>query len=253
MLGVRRFGTGPALVALHGFTYTGAQFADLAGRIGRTIVAPDLPGHGRSGHHPTDIDAVCEAVAGEIERFGVPVDLLGYSQGGRVALLTALRFPSFVDRLVLVSANPGISADERAERAAADVRTAERIRSSGIDRFLDEWTTTGITSTAHLPGPVRTEDLTVRRDNTAEGLALAIEGYGQGSQPSAWERLGELSGDVLVVTGSDDERYADIGRRVAEAIDRAEHRAIPGARHNPMLDTPEAFAAAVSEFLDRPR
>ena len=252
MLGVRRYGTGTLLVALHGFTHTGAQFEGLAERIGRTIVAPDLPGHGMSVDAPTDVDAVCDAVATEISLVGIGADALGYSQGGRVALLTALRFPSLIGRLVLVSANAGIEDAERTTRIAADRRTADRIRAVGVVAFLEEWTTTGLTSTAHLPDATRGADLALRLDNTAEGLARALEGYGQGGQPSCWHRLGDVTIPVLVVTGALDARYTDIGERIADRIPHARHEVIPGAGHNPMLDAPAAFAAVVSGFLDRP-
>jgi 2-succinyl-6-hydroxy-2,4-cyclohexadiene-1-carboxylate synthase len=252
VLGVRRYGTGLSLVALHGFTHTGAQFEDLAERIGRAIVAPDLPGHGRSVDAPTHVDAVCDAVATEISRVGAGGDVLGYSQGGRIALLTALRYPTLIGRLVLVSANAGIADADRTTRMAADRRTADRIRAVGVAEFLQEWTATGLTSTTHLPAATRAADLALRFDNSAEGLARAVEGYGQGGQPSCWDRLDEVTIPVLVVTGASDARYTDIGERIAAGIPHARHEVVPGAGHNPMLDAPAAFAAVVSGFFDRP-
>ena len=64
------------------------------------------------------------AIGGWLASFGRPVPLIGYSQGGRMALLATLEHQELVERLVLVSAAPGIADDEaRAERRAADRRS----------------------------------------------------------------------------------------------------------------------------------
>ncbi len=78
MLAVRRFGSGPPVVALHGFTLTGAQFAPTAERLQRAVIAPDLPGHGASP--PSSLAETVDDVAGIIASVGEPAPLLGYSQ-----------------------------------------------------------------------------------------------------------------------------------------------------------------------------
>ena len=95
-------------VALHGFTLTGAQFSGLTAAAPCRILAPDLPGHGRTDVAPVTLDATLDALGEWIESLGGPVPVLGYSQGGRIALVLALARPELVDRLMLVSASPGI-------------------------------------------------------------------------------------------------------------------------------------------------
>ena len=54
-----------------------------------------------------------------------PVDLVGYSMGGRMALRTAVDHPHLVRRLVLIGATPGIEDPaDRAARAEQDRATA---------------------------------------------------------------------------------------------------------------------------------
>jgi len=250
--GVRRFGSGPPLVALHGFTFTGEQFVSASSRLGYTIIAPDLPGHGRSVDASTQLADVIDLVASIIESAGSPVPLIGYSQGARLALMTSLERPEGISALVLVSANPGIDdADERATRARSDAEMAARLTTMAIDDFLDTWTSTGITSTRHLSHEDRDADRAIRQQNSPHGLARAIVGYGQGAQPSLWPQLHSLAMPVLVMSGGRDEKYSLIADAMASVIPDVVQVSIGDAGHNPLLDTPDEAYGAISDFLDR--
>ena len=253
MLAVRSYGTGPPVVALHGFTHTGAQFEGLAGLIPRRIVAPDLPGHGQSSDIGTGLDTVIASIAEVIEAIGSgPLPVIGYSQGGRLALQLALDRPRTVQSLVVISAGAGIEDDEeRAARATADADLAESIRSEGTEAFLSSWTTSGMTSTTHLDLTVRSRDLAIRRQNTAEGLARALTGYGQGAQPSLWSSLPKLDMPCLLIAGDRDGKIRVTTSAMAEALPDARKRVIRSSGHNPLLDQPEALAEEISAFLHR--
>ena len=106
MLSTRRFGTGPEVVALHGFSLTGEQFSQVAEPLDRTVVAPDLPGHGMSAAEPSDLSSVLVAIHDLLTAFRQPLPLTGYSQGGRMALLPAIEHESDVAALVLLPASP---------------------------------------------------------------------------------------------------------------------------------------------------
>lgn len=254
MLATRRFGAGPPVVALHGFTHTGVQFRDLASLIGREVTVPDLPGHGSSAAHPTDLPSVIEAVARVVGHVARPIPVIGYSQGARIALLMAIDDPGAVERLVLISGNAGIAdSSAREERREADRRLADDIRSVDLGAFIDRWTSQGITSTLDVDPVARAEDVAARMLNTTEGLAAALEGYGQGAQPSVWDRLGDFDRPVLVITGANDAKYTSIGGHLAAELPDAAHVTIADAGHNPLLDQPEATADALSAFLDRDR
>jgi len=244
------YGTGRLLGALHGFTLTGAQFEPLAD-AGLEIHAPDLPGHGASVVDPVDSATTVDALGKWLASFHEPIPLLGYSQGGRMALLAALEFPALVDRLILVSASPGIRNDkQRAERRTRDEALARHIEAVGIDVFLDEWLTGPIAGTAHLDEAVRRRDRLVRRDNTAAGLAAALRGIGQGSQPYVGDRVGTLAMPLLTLSGRNDTRYDRLARAMASAATDGIHRSISNAGHNVLLEAPEEVAGVVLEFLD---
>src|SRR3954449_6995956 len=104
-LHVRELGDpgGPILVALHGLTGHGARFRAIAETTGRRVVAPDLRGHGRSTFDPPwtterHVADVLEALTG----LEGPLDLLGFSYGGRIAAALAAAALGRVARLVLL-------------------------------------------------------------------------------------------------------------------------------------------------------
>lgn len=252
MVTVRRFGNGPPLIALHGFTFTGEQFASAAHQLRRTVFAPDLPGHGRSVAVSTQLDDVVDAIETTVASFPEPVPLLGYSQGGRLALLAALRQSEGISALVLISANAGIEdTNERASRAESDARMAGKLSGMTIDEFLDTWTAAGITSTSHLSAEDRAADRAIRQENSPIGLANALIGYGQGAQLSLWTRLAELAMPVLVMSGSRDEKYSVIADEMTSRIPDVERVTVADAGHNPLLDAPTEAYTTISDFLDR--
>ena len=249
MVGVRRFGSGPPVLALHGFTLTGEQFAAAGPALRRTVIAPDLPGHGTNADASTDLGDVIESILTPVEG---PMPVIGYSQGGRLALLTAVDHPDTVSALVLVSATAGIQeATDRASRARRDIELASELSKTTIEEFIDTWTSAGITSTRNLSKELRYTDRAIRCGNSPQGLARALTGYGQGAQPSVWHRLKDLPMPVLVMSGGRDGRYTTIARKLVSAIPDAELVTIEAAGHNPLLDNPDHAYVAISEFLDR--
>ncbi|BCJ48994.1 alpha/beta hydrolase [Actinoplanes sp. NBRC 14428] len=102
-------GSGRPLVLLHGGLGSGEMFAPLLDTLTahRTVVLPDLQGHGRTADvdRPLDIRTMADDVAALIGHLGLErPDVAGYSLGGGVALLTAIRHPEKVRRLVSASA-----------------------------------------------------------------------------------------------------------------------------------------------------
>ena len=87
--------TGPPLLLLHGNSSTKAvwlrQF-DLVRKMGRTILAPDLPGHGESGNSPTpattySFPGYAAVITALLDRLGLSsADVIGWSLGGHIGL-----------------------------------------------------------------------------------------------------------------------------------------------------------------------
>ncbi len=98
-------GTGPAVILLHGWTLDRRQWRGQAPLTDRfTLVAVDRRGFGQStapadlGEEPDDVTRVAEAL--RLARYNV----VGLSQGGKVALAHAAQSPAGLDRLVVIGA-----------------------------------------------------------------------------------------------------------------------------------------------------
>ncbi len=243
------YGSGIDVVALHGFTLTGAQFASTANAPLR-VHAPDLPGHGATSVTPVTIDRAVDAVGRYLSTFPTAVPLVGYSQGGRIALLTALAYPQLVDRLVLISTSPGISDPvARAERQAKDRVLADRIETIGLSAFLDAWLAAPITGTTHIDKRSRIADRKVREENTATGLAAALRGMGQGVQPYVGDRPADLEMPLLTISGGTDNKYQRFGIDMADTAPRGRHVTIAGVGHNVVLEAPDEVRRLVLGFV----
>src|SRR5690606_18972988 len=131
-----RFGDGPRpVLLLHGFMGSAAAWTHVQALLSPavTALAVDLPGHGRSPVLPAEgregFEQTLEVLDALVEQiFGGPVDVVGYSQGARVALALAAQRPERVRRLVLESGSPGLHARKlRSLRRAEDEARAQAL------------------------------------------------------------------------------------------------------------------------------
>lgn len=232
------------LLLLHGFTATGRSWDAVRRRIdGATyseVLAPDLRGHGEAGDQtPATIPAVVEDL-----RQDEPYALAGYSMGGRIALHLALAQPALVERLVLISATPGIPEPTgRAQRRRSDAELAEGLERAGLETFARWWAAQPLF--AGQPPEVAAAARADRLRNTAEGLAASLRGMGTGRMTPVWDRLGELTMPTTVIVGERDAKFRGIGERMAERLPDAELVVVPGTGHAVHLEAPEAVVAAL--------
>lgn len=103
-------GSGRPLILLHGGLMSGEMFGPILPTLTEQhqVITVDLQGHGRTADidRPIDIRLMGDDIAALIHHLGLQrPDLVGYSLGGGVAFLTAVRHPDKVGRLVMASAH----------------------------------------------------------------------------------------------------------------------------------------------------
>lgn len=258
-LAVERRGRGPALMMLHGYAGSARSMTTVARALERDydIIAPDLPGHGRSamparagyGFDDCIDDLVATLVASGHER----AVWIGYSMGARLALGCAVRHPGRVAALVLVAARGGIAdAAEREARRVADEALARRIETIGIEAFVDEWMAQPLFATQRSLGALAlAEARRERLGNSARGLAASLRALGPGAQPAYFDQLAQVEAPVLLVAGALDPVFVEAARGLAGFLPHAEFREIADAGHAVHLEQPDAFMRAVQDFLRR--
>jgi len=253
----------PAVLLLHGFAGSGDDWAWLARRLtiaGYRAVAVDLPGHGgtpapralplarfgaeEQGH---DLRALLDVLSVAAAHW------VGYSMGGRMALVAALADPARVATLTLESASPGIGdPTRRAERRGDDEALARSIEERGVAWFADTWASMPIfASQQSLPETTRADLAARRRRNDAAGLADSLRAAGQGAQPYVGARLASFPRPALLVTGARDAAYTTLAATMAATLPSALHVTIPDAGHNVHLEQPDWFARSLLTHLRR--
>ncbi len=249
-----RYGTGDPerrVVLVHGFTQTARCWAPVDADLAtdHEVVSIDAPGHGDGASAGAHARADLSEAAWLLAEAGGPGIYIGYSMGARMTLHVALHQRTVVRGLVLVGGTPGIVDDtERAERRRRDHALAQRLRTEGVDAFLEFWLSQPLF--AGLPPSGRFED--ERRRNSAEGLASSLELCGTGSQRSLWGELSTIDVPTLVLAGAGDAKFAAIAPRMAEAIGpNATTALVPGAGHTAHLEQPAAFLDILRPWLAR--
>jgi haloacetate dehalogenase len=126
---VRRAGSGPPLLLLHGFPQTHLMWRDVAPRLASqfTVVCADLRGYGRSGcpastpdHAPYSKRAVAADMVAVMARLGFDrFAVAGHDRGGRVAYRLALDHPERVDGIAVLDVVPTAEAWARADARLA--------------------------------------------------------------------------------------------------------------------------------------
>ena len=238
----------PAVVLLHGFMGTGADFERLVALCTgeRHFILVDLPGHGKSiDCLPDNQPANLVWMAGQVARLleGLPqeeFDLFGYSMGGRIALYVALEFGDKIRSLTLESASPGLGdEDQRRRRRVADARRAEELRDQPLRKFLDHWY--DLKLFADLKEHSEFEAMMRRRlTNDRGAIARVIEEMSPGAQRDLWPELERLELPTRWIAGAEDAKYVDICTRAAR-LSGGQVQIVDNAGHTVHLEAPGAI------------
>lgn len=251
-------GEGPPVVLLHGFGGCWQNWLTTVPRVARSrrVVAIDLPAFGASAvprdvptpsYYARVVDALCEELG--LGR----VVLVGNSLGGLVATIVAGRFPSRVDRLVLVAAVGG----EHVARVALDAgpkilalqadrllrRTPLRSREHPLATLVHDPTSLApaLLRAALLPGAGK------------PGLPLAAIGIGlQGARHANLDGLlRRIAAPTLLVWGRED-RLVPVRTAETFASRIADVRLVvlDETGHVPQLERPRVFNDLLLEFAE---
>ena len=258
-------GSGPRVLALHGWLDNAASFVPLAGELhGLDLVVPDLPGHGASDHLPRGTDYSFAGAVHSVldiadalgwERFA----LLGHSMGAGIASLVAAACPGRVERLVAIEAL-GALAEEPG-------RTVERLREAVVaTRALPD---KRLRVFPDLAPAVRAR---MKANGLGEAAARLLVERGTVAVDGGWSwssdprltlptmvRMTEAQVEALVagITCPTKGLFADpaqpylpdpLRRARAALLPAGELQVLAGGHHLHMED-PRAVAAAIGDFL----
>ncbi|CVH78435.1 3-oxoadipate enol-lactonase 2 [Coriobacteriaceae bacterium CHKCI002] len=214
-------GDGEPLVLLHGNGEDGTYFAHQIAHFSQRfrVLALDTRGHGKSprGEAPFTIRQFARDLLAFLDARGIErAHLLGFSDGGNIALVFALAHPERVGKLVLNGAN---------------------LNTRGVKRSVQVPIELGYRMARLFAG------LSAKARANAEMLGLMV------NDPNvAPEELAALTAPTLVIAGENDMIREDHTRLIAERIPNARLAFVPGD-HFVAAKNPAAFNREVERFL----
>ena len=192
-----------------------------------------------------DFGAALNADAGgEVLRGGAR-SLLGYSLGGRLALHALLEPSHPWQAAVIISANPGLDAEEeRAARRAQDAAWAARALTGNWQEFFQAWAAQPILNTSAPRDPQAAARLAMRRRE----IARSFVDWSLGAQAPLWSRLQEIQIPVLWVVGENDAKFRALAERALGLLARATLGIAPGSGHRVPWEAEAWLAEQVAGF-----
>lgn len=233
---------------LHGIGGRAALWAPSVTALApRAVIAMDMPGYDGVSAPCDSFEALADAAVALLDAQGAAqADVVGHSLGGMIALELALRHPKRVRRLVIVASSPAFGSRDPAFResflAARRKPLDEGIGMAGVAAALVPTMLGPAADPAAAPAAMAAM---ASVDEAAYRATLAVlTGFDRRAD------LPRVTQPALLIAGEADQTAPPRGMaRMAEAMPNARLLVIPGAGHLLPLEAPDAFHAALRDFL----
>lgn len=173
--------------------------------------------------------------------------LLGYSQGGRLALSAFRADPERFAGLVLLSTNPGFAEDDlksREARVKHDESWARRFEQDPWSVLMKDWNSQSVFAGGGVE-PERPESSQAR-----ENAASSLRSWSLAKQPDQRDLIRKFSDRILLVSGERDPKYRELAESTLTSSERGlSLRTVPMAGHRLLFDAPREIGILLREFL----
>jgi 3-oxoadipate enol-lactonase len=233
----------PTVCITHSLASDGGSWAEQVPSLlqaGFRVLRIDMRGHGGSDPVPGDytMRALADDVAGVLQTLAIPrVHYIGLSIGGMIGQAFAL---AYGERLISAMWCDTLPASPKGAQAAWDERINTVRRANSLAPLADATVERWLNDAFKAKNPGRWQQIRDTVIGTAPagylGCCAAILGFDFVPQ------LPSVRVPLLVVCGSDDPGTpAAENRRLAGLVPGARYEEIPGMKHFPNVEAPEAF------------
>jgi pimeloyl-ACP methyl ester carboxylesterase len=240
--GVRMYyeghGQGRPVVLLHGgMNSIQTSFAKQIPAFSRTrrVIAIDQMAHGRTADVPgraLSYEQMAEDTAALLIHLGIRnADVVGWSDGGQIALRLAFTHPELIRRVV--ASGVGFGAGPGLQRNIADDKWWDKFSNNGFPEGRAEY---------NRISPDGPDHWKVYAEKTRPMWGAPNWGFTESD-------LAKIKLPVLIISG-DREKVEDTVR-IFRAIPQAKLFVLPGTRHSTFQDRPDWLNPVVLDFLDR--
>ena len=170
--------------------------------------------------------------------------LLGYSLGGRLALHACLSRPDLWKSAIVVGADPGLESEEEKKlQLDRDRKWAKRLKREPLEKLVDEWDAQPVFCGFENQAPRNLGEMNPDR------LSHQFEVFSKGIQRNLVPKLAELKRPpVLFVSGEKDQKYQDIGEKLAKSSSAINTQVVADAGHRVPWESPESFVQVLIDF-----
>jgi pimeloyl-ACP methyl ester carboxylesterase len=234
------------ILLLHGgLSNSDALLDSIGGRLGEhwRVAAFDRRGHGRTADTPEAFhyESMVDETIAIIEHIGGPVHIVGWSDGGIVGLLLALRRPELVGRLVAIGTNYHWNVLPDLTAAGGGESTPETGAADGAEAAADDPMVALMAAAYAERSP----------DGPDHFAVVAAKGFHLfGTEPELTvEDLARVSNPVLVMVGDDDLVPLSHTAAFFAALPEAQLSIVPGASHGLPMEHPQEVVGLIERFL----
>jgi pimeloyl-ACP methyl ester carboxylesterase len=234
----------PPLLLIHGTAASSESWSRLVPLLtpAHRVIRVDLLG---CGHSPADgsfdVSDQASSVGAALDRLGIPsAVVVGHSSGGAMATELAAVRPSLVRGLALINTGPSMDAyiapDFPFQPSDWPTLTDAQLRSAVAQAFRPGF---------DVPQDA-IDQVRAMAFSAFVGTSVALRSYlAESALPT---RLAALGKPLLVIFGTEDQRWRASSANDYRAVPGAEVTFLPGVGHTPIIEDPAATAAPLLAF-----
>jgi 3-oxoadipate enol-lactonase len=241
-------GAGQPILFIHAFPLHSAIWEHQIAAFSphHRLIAPDLRGLGATarGSGAASLDQYADDLAALLDHLGIEnATVAGLSMGGYISFALWRRHRERVAALILADTRAGADSEEGKLSREKNAKLAEE---QGPGAIADQMLPKLLSPKA--PAALRDQVRGIIESNDRAGIAAALRAMA--ARPDSTPLLATIDVPTLVIVGAEDALTPPSeAEAMFDAIPGCRLAELPAAGHLSNMEAPEAFNAAVAEFL----